>query len=459
MAHENSRPKPILNAHEAANQTVCHDTQQLLNRLWVLGLSHRTATVEVRGQLSMASADRLRALQHLHSLPGVAECMVLNTCNRTEVYAVLEDGDSASLLSGLAEWFGLSVSALHPYFYQYQGTDSVKHLFRVASGLDSAVIGETQILGQLKRAFSQARESGCAGPLLSRLNEHAWGMAKRVRTDTGIGRCPVSLAGTAVSQITQLMDCHANVSTLVIGAGENAELVVRHLASRHVGQVTVANRDVERAQTLAARFGATAIGLGELANAVAGADIIISTTGAPAPVLSAGMVRGARDRRGDKPQLLLDLAVPADIETAAGEIPGVELRSADDLGRLARANMRSRKSAVHQAESILDHGVQSYERWLRTRSVVPTIRKLRENADAHRRVALGRAQRQLARGIPAEEVLDSLSRHLTNRLLHAPMDALHGAAARQTQQTAILAIRQTFGLEDDADNKNSELND
>lgn len=451
LADEASANERVLNVEEPTRRGACNDAHQPLDRLCVIGLSHRTATVDIRGRLAVTSEHRQSALRHLRALPGVAECMLLSTCNRTEVYAVAQD--STALLSGLAEWFALPVAKLHPYLYHFRGAESVQHLFRVASGLDSAVLGETQILGQLKRAYAVARENDCAGPLLSRLNEYAWSTAKRVRTDTGIGRCPVSLAGIAASQIGHLMDCPARARAMVVGAGENAELVVRHLLSRHVGHITIANRGLERARRLAAQFDAEAIGLNQLEEAVAAADVIISTTGAPDTVLSAEIVRAARRQRGDRPQLLLDLAVPADIETSAGGLPGVELLTADDLARLARANMRSRADAAREAETILERGVRAYTAWLRTRTVIPTIRTLRENAEEHRQIALERAYRHLASGMPVEDVLDYLSRHLTNRILHAPMEALHGAAARQAPEHAIAAARQLFGLADDPGEK------
>lgn len=448
LTDETSASARILTVNEPSHGAVGGNRVQPLDDLCVIGLNHRTATVDIRGQLAVASERLPSALQHLRGLPGVAECMLLSTCNRTEVYAVANN--SAALLSGLAEWFALPIAKLHPYLYHYRGADSVKHLFRVACGLDSAVLGETQILGQLKRAYAVARENECAGPLLSRLNEHAWSTAKRVRTDTGIGRCPVSLAGIAASQIAYVTDRPTSARALVVGAGENAELVLRHLVSRHVGKITIANRGLERARRLAAQFGGEAIGLDQLEEAIVAADVIVSTTGAPSTVLSAEVVRAARRQRGGKPQLLLDLAVPADIETAAGDLPGVELLLADDLARLARANIRSRQDAADKAETMLERGVHAYAAWLRTRTVVPTIRLLRRNAEEHRKIALERAHRHLASGMAVEDVLDYLSRHLTNRMLHAPMKALHDSAERQEQQSAIAAAQQLYGLTDDS---------
>jgi len=432
---------------EPANQATHDPVQRPLQSLVVLGLSHRTADVAVRGRVAIAPDDRDAARARLRGLPGVTECMLLSTCNRTEVYAVLSEPRDDALLGGLADWCGVPPSALRPYLYRYRGVDCVKHLFRVASGLDSAVLGEAQILGQLKRAFAEARAAGHAGPVLSRLNDHARGIAKQVRTRTGIGRCPVSLAGTATAQIQAIVGTPSAASALVIGAGENAELVVRHLVSRRIGHLIIANRGLARARRLAGQFGAEAIGLGDLSDdALTRADVVISTTGAPGVVVSADVVRAAQRRRGGRPQLLLDLAVPADIDPAAAGIPGVTLLSADELGRLARANMSQRETAARRAESITENGVEAYATWLRDRSVVPAIRALRHDAEAHRQAALRRARRHLAAGRPVDEVLEYLSQNLANRMLHAPMQALHRSAERDEQRAAIAAARELFGL-------------
>ncbi len=448
MAREHPAKEIIRSAPEPANQNthdpVCHP----LGALVTLGLSHRTAGVEVRGRLAVPADELEAALHYLQSLPGVAECMLLSTCNRTEVYAIMP-GDTAVLLRGLAEWFGLAPAALRPYLYEYRGAHSAHHLFRVASGLDSAVLGEAQILGQIKRAFARARACGCAGPMLGRLGEHAQGIAKGVRTRTGIGRCPVSLAGTATAQIQRVIGAPPQATALVIGAGENAELVVRHLVSRHVGRLRIANRGLERARRLAGQFGARAFPLERLEEAAGDADVIISTTGAPGTVLSADTVRAAVARRGGRPLLLLDLAVPADIEAAASEVPGAVLLSADDLGRLAKANLGRRQTAAREAEGMIERAVQAYAAWLRDRTVVPTIRALRAAADEHRRAALARARRHLRAGRPVDEVLESMSRHLANRMLNTPLQALHASAARREQQSAIAAASELFALDPD----------
>ncbi|HYW02597.1 MAG TPA: glutamyl-tRNA reductase [Gammaproteobacteria bacterium] len=439
------------NIPEPDGQATGNPDRRLLQSLVVLGLSHRTADVAVRGRVAIAPEDRGAARGHLLDLPGVGECMLLSTCNRTEVYAVVADPGSDTLLDGLADWCGVSPNALRPYLYRHRGADCVKHLFRVASGLDSAVLGEAQILGQIKRAFAEARAAGHAGAMLSRLNDHARGIAKQVRTRTGIGRCPVSLAGTATAQIRATVGAPSEATALVIGAGENAELVVRHLVSRRIGHLIIANRGLERARRLAARFAAEATGLDGLADdALTHADVVVSTTGAPDAIVSADMVREAQGRRHGRPQLLLDLAVPADIDPAAAGIPGVTLLSADDLGRLARANMHQRETAARRAESIIEAGVNAYATWLRDRSVVPAIRALRDDAERHRQAALRRARRHLAAGMPVDEVLEYLSQNLASRMLHAPMKSLHRSAERNEQQAAIAAARDLFGLEQDS---------
>lgn len=418
-------------------------------RLFVVGLSHRTASTEVRGRLSFAGDETPDVIRHLASIDGVEECALLSTCNRTEIYALAEGRDAGHcLLESLAQWRDINVSDLRPYLYFHNGRESVRHLFRVASGLDSMVLGETQILGQLKRAFSLAQESGTIKGVLSRLSQHAVASAKRIRNRTGIGRCPVSLAGAATAQVQRAINQPAQASALVIGAGDNAELILRHLGSRGIGELWIANRTRARAESLARDHGARAITLDEIDAVLPRVDVVISSTAANHAILDAARVAAAFDGGRNKELLLLDLAVPHDIEPEAGQLPGVRLLSADDLGRLARENIRTRREAAARAEQIVEEDAARYLEWLRGRASVPAIRALRERAERDRLDALQRAKRRLENGMSPEEALDYLSLQLSGRLLHNPTRALAEANLEDASGETMRTLSRLLSLEE-----------
>ncbi|MGN8160564.1 glutamyl-tRNA reductase [Salinisphaera sp. SWV1] len=424
-------------------------TLSVAPRLLVVGLSHRTASADIRGRLSFAGDETPAVIRHLASTDGVEECALLSTCNRTEVYALAEGRNAGiRLLERLAQWRDLNPADLRPYLYCHNGGESVRHLFRVASGLDSMVLGETQILGQLKRAFLLARESGTVQAALSRLSEHAVASAKRIRNRTGIGGCPVSLAGAATAQVQRAIDQPAHASVLVIGAGENAGLILRHLSSRGIGELWIANRTRAHAESLARQCGARVLTLDEIDAVLPRVDVVVSSTAADHVILDAKRVAGALDGCRNKGLLLLDLAVPHDIEPAAGQLPGVRLLSADDLGRLAREHIRTRREAAANAERIVDENVARYLQWLRGRASVPAIRALRERAERDRRDTLERAKRRLKNGMPAEEALDYLSRQLSGRLLHNPTRALAEANLEDASGETLRTVSRLLNVED-----------
>lgn len=418
-------------------------------RLLALGLSHRTASAEVRGHLSFSLEETPEVIRHLAQTEGVLECALLSTCNRTEIYAFATGYDTGKrLLESLATLRGLAPDSLRPYLYFLEGGESVRHLFRVASGLDSMVLGETQVLGQVKRAFAAARETGTVNATLSRLYEHALASAKRIRNQTGIGGCPVSLAGAATSQVQRAISNPGQASALVIGAGENAELILHHLSSRGVGNLWVANRTLSRAVRLAHEYGARALSLDDIDDVLHRMDVVVSSTAAEHVILDAVRVERALCERRDRDLLLLDLAVPRDIAPEAGDLPGVQLLSADDLGRLARNNIRMRHEAAARAEGIVDDEVSRYREWLRRRASVPAIRALRERAERDRRDALQRALRRLQNGMAPEEVLDYLSRHLSGRLLHDPTRALANANLEDASGETMRTVSRLLNLAD-----------
>jgi len=415
----------------------------------MLGISHRTAAVDVRGRLTIAADDRSRALESLSRATGVRECAVLATCNRTEIYAVTDGGDTEPLLRWFCQWHGLSETVLRPYVRQRNGRDAVAHLMRVASGLESAVIGETQIVAQIKDAFLPSGEVHGAGSVLHRLTDHALAVAKRVRSETGVGRCPVSVAGVAADAVGRLLGDLPDARILVIGAGENAALVLKHLRAKGAVRLVVANRTLTRARRLAAEHGAEAYPLSAVEDLLAEVDAVVATSGAPQALIDAPLIARARARRSGAPLLLIDLAVPPDIAPDAADFPDVHLYSVDALAALSRANLAHRLDAVREADRLIDDGSDRFMDWLAARSAAPTITALRRQADDFRRDALEKARRELRRGRPAEEVVAYLAHHLTQRLLHEPSLALRSA---DSERREILqgAVAELFALEDAA---------
>lgn len=414
----------------------------------VVGLSHRTASADVRGLLSINTDEISTINAILAHTPGVSECAVLSTCNRTEIYAFAAGEAVASrLLQRISEWRQLDAEELHPYLYILEGEDCVSHLFRVASGLDSMVVGEAQILGQVKRAFAQARAYGAAAARLSRLSEHAVASAKNVRNQTGIGGCPVSLAGAAAEQVKKAVEDASHATALVIGAGENAELITHHLTVRGASRIWIANRTPERARRLASLYNAAAVDLEDIDDLLTHVDVVVTSTGSNQPILDAGRIQRALDARNGRDLILLDLAIPRDIEVGAGDLPGIHLYSADDLGRLARENIRVRRESAKKAADIVTQEVQGYFKWLQERQSVPAIRALRARAEEHRQEALGRALKKLRNGMSPEEALDYLSYHLKARLLHTPTRALLRATQEDEDGITIETLAHLLDIE------------
>jgi glutamyl-tRNA reductase len=390
--------------------------------LWVLGLNHQTAPVGLRERVAFDAAALPAALSSLRALPDVSEAAVLSTCNRTELYAIAENDRT------LSDWLTTHAEGLDGYLYRHSDADAVRHLFRVATGLDSMVLGEPQILGQVKEAWVAARENGALGNGLDRLFQQTFAVAKRARTDTRVGANPVSVASTAV-RLAQSSFARLDESTvLLIGAGETIELAARHLSEGKVRRLLIANRTLSHAQDLATRHGGYALPLTELDRHLAEADVVFSATASREPVLTHAQVAAALARRKHKPMLLFDLAVPRDIQPGVAELDDAYLYTVDDLERAVEDNRRSRREAAEAAEAIIELQVARYIENLHASSRQEPLKRLRAHGDAAREEVLAKARQQLANGRDAEEVLDFLAHTLTNRLLHPPTAALREAA-------------------------------
>ena len=394
--------------------------------LHVLGINHQTAPVSLRETVAFGPDALPRALDSLRAQAGVQEAVLLSTCNRTEIYARSDNDPDA-----LAHWLAGQQRAgddLHAYLYRHDEANAVRHLFRVATGLDSLVLGEPQILGQVKQAWSDARNAGSLGGPLDRAFQQAFATAKRARTETTIGRNPVSVASTAVRLAQESFARLDDSDVLLIGAGETIELAARHLVAGKVRRLLVANRTLAHAQDLASRHGGIALPLEDLDRHLAEADVVISATAARTPILHRQQVEHALRQRKHRPMLLLDLAVPRDIASDVSGLRDVFLYTVDDLERSIEDNRRSRREAAEQAEAIIELQTARFiEQWRASSQQQPLL-QLRAHGENARNDALAKAKQQLAAGLPAEQALELLAHTLTNRLLHAPTVALRDAA-------------------------------
>jgi glutamyl-tRNA reductase len=389
--------------------------------LFTLGLNHQTAPLAVRERVVFHVERLQEALVELkRSL--ASEAAILSTCNRTELYVSGEK--PAELAQWLAQYHRFGEADLQQYLYTLPDEQAVRHAFRVASGLDSMVIGEPQILGQMKEAARAAASAGTLGSVLHRLFQRSFAVAKEVRSNTRIGAASVSMAAAAVKLAARIFPSLKDQSVLLIGAGEMIDLAATHFAAQAPARIAVANRTVERAQRLAHRFNAQAIELRSLAEHLHEFDIVVSCTASSLPILGKGLVERALRARRRRPIFMVDLAVPRDIEPEAGELDDVFLYTVDDLAGIVSSNLDSRRSAVEQAEAIIDTQVGQFMQWMRLREGAPLIRALREEADATRRGELERALKALQRGEDPATVIESLSHSLTNKLMHGPTQAL-----------------------------------
>ncbi len=417
-----------------------------MSQLLALGINHETAPVAVRERVAFAEEALPQALHALKALPQVHEVALLSTCNRTELYAAVDEGGEAVLADWLATHPG-DAAGLHAYLYRHADGEAARHLFRVASGLDSLVLGEPQILGQVKQAWAAARAAGTLGSRLDRLFQHAFTTAKRARTETRIGASPVSVASTAVRLLQESFARPSEATVLLIGAGETIELAARHLVQAQVARLLVANRTLAHAQELASRHGGYALPLSELDRHLGEADVVISATASRDPVIARAQVEAALLQRRHRPMLLVDLAVPRDIEPGVAELRDAYLYTVDDLQRAVEDNRRTRREAAEEAEAIIELQVARYAEHAVASSRNAALKRLRGHGEAARAEALAKARQQLAAGASPEVALEFLAHTLTNRLLHAPTVALREAALTGDAELA-RAAEKMFPAED-----------
>ena len=409
----------------------------------VIGLNHRTAPVEVRERVVFDAGRLSEALHNLCARPGVQEGLIVSTCNRTEMYCVVEGGEPA-----LPDWlasFHQTGHDLTDHCYELHGPAAVQHAFAVASGLDSMILGEPQILGQLKDAYRAAHDAGTAGPLLNRLFQATFAVAKRVRTETRVGASAVSVASAGVQLARRIFAGFEQHTALLIGAGEMIELTGRHLHAQGLKRMIIANRSLNRAQDLAVEFKASAITLDALDEHLPAADIVISSTASPVPVVTLEATRRAITARRRRPMFMLDIAVPRDIEPAIAELEDVYLYTIDDLRQVVDDNLKARQEEATEARGLIEGEVGRFMSALRTLDAAPIIRDLRSRADQTKAQTLEQARRMLAAG-RQEEALEFLANTLTNRLLHAPSRSLR-LAAEQGDAALIDAAYKLYGLD------------
>ena len=420
--------------------------------LVTLGINHRTAPVELRERIAFTPERMPEAFAELRVASGASEAAILSTCNRTELYLAGDDDCAPAVLRWLAGFHNLDVADLEAAVYVHRDADAVRHVMRVAAGLDSMVLGEPQIFGQLKDAYALARQHNACGSFLSRMFEHSFSVAKRVRTQTAIGENPVSVAYAAVSMAHHIFADMSRNRALLIGAGKTIELVAQHLSEAGGRDFVVANRTLERAQILAESHGGRGIVLSEIPDHLADVDIIISSTASPLPILGKGAVERALKRRKHRPYFMVDIAVPRDIEPEVASLDDVYLYTVDDLRQVIEENIRSREGAAREAENLIADGVQEFLNQLRALDAVSTLKQFRRRAEMMRDAETEKALRALRNGADPETVVRSLARGLTNKLLHEPSVQVRKATTEgRTEVTEWLReLHQLDALEPDA---------
>jgi glutamyl-tRNA reductase len=405
--------------------------------VFALGLNHTTAPLDLRGRFTFAPeelAPTLRALRE--RLQRASEVAIVSTCNRTEVYV----GADAALVTPAVDWLagvgGVAAHTLRDHAYVLEGGSAARHAFRVASGLDSMVLGEPQILGQLKQAVREADSAGTLGATLHQMFQRSFAVAKEVRTCTEIGAHSISMAAAAVRLASQLFEDLRETRVLFVGAGEMIELLATHFAARNPHALAIANRTLERGEKLAGRFGAEAMRLADLPARLSEFDIVVSCTASSLPIIGLGAVERALKARRHRPMFMVDLAVPRDIEPEVARLSDIYLYTVDDLSALVQTAGEKRQAAVEQAEAIIETGVQGFVHWLDQRGSVPLIQALHSQADDWRSAEIARARKLLAKGENVDVVLEALSRGLTQKMLHGALAELHAADSEHRAQLA-----------------------
>lgn len=420
--------------------------------LFALGINHKTASVEVRERVAFAPETLPTVHQEVCKLPDVDEAVIVSTCNRSEIYYAI-DGDQLNdeqhrdeVLRWLSDFHQIPYDELRQSAYLYEDLDAVSHLAKVASGLDSLVLGEPQILGQLKSAYAVAQESQTVGQALNRLFQHSFNVAKQVRTQTAIGENPVSVAYAAVSLSSHIFADLSTCTALLIGAGETIDLVARHLKEKNIKNLIVANRTLARAETLAQQFNAQAIMLGDIPEHLHKADIVISSTASQLPILGKGTVEAALKTRKHAPMFMVDIAVPRDIEAQVGELSDVYLYSVDDLKEVIDENLKNRQAAAAEAQDLVLNFTLKFGEQQRAMVAVDSIKALRQQINSLKESELEKAKRRLANGESPEQVLEQLANGLTNKFAHQPSTFLKKAGA-EGRQEVIGLVNELFNLD------------
>jgi len=415
--------------------------------LQILGLNHNTAPVEIREQVVYSGDDVARALGSVAAVDGVDEAVLLSTCNRTEFY-IITDGNGRDHLRDWLHNDRKLDRSLGETLFTLEDDAAIRHIFRVACGLDSMILGEPQILGQLKDAFRFARDAGTVGNQLNRLMQHTFAVAKKIRTDTEIGARPVSVASAAVSLASQFFAGFTKHTALLVGAGVTVELLAKHLSSHDIGRLFVANRNIDRARDLAGRFGGFALPLSEIGGTLPEADILISSTASPEPVIGLGPMQAAIKARKRKPIFAVDMAVPRDIEAGVGDLEDVYLYTIDDLDKVIQQGQGNRESAAVEADKLLNDEIRRYQNIERSKRAVPVIAALREQSETLRDGVIAQARKHLARGESAEDAVAFATAALMKKMLHGPSVTLR-KAGENSDEGLIDAARALFDLDTD----------
>jgi glutamyl-tRNA reductase len=427
--------------------------------LFLLGVSHRTAPVELRERLDFSSRDLGAAVEALATRPSAAESVVLSTCNRSEIYVASSDLTLArrDIVEFLSEYHELPPDTFAPHLFAYDDGAAARHLFRVAAGLDSLVIGEPQILGQVKDAFQTAAGRRCTGPMLSKLFQWSFNVGKRVRTETTLGEGAVSVSFAAVALARKIFGRLEGRKVLVIGAGEISTLTAQHLKAQGVAEIVITSRTAAHAQSLADAVGGRAVPWNEMITGLGSADIVITATGAQRPILSRALVDAVTGRRRPDPLFIIDVAVPRDVEPEVGDIEQVFLYNVDDLQMIVQENMSRRGAEIERAEAIVSEEVARFTTWQRSRTAIPTVVALRQKFEAIRRSELQRLDGKLGALDPdAKARVDEVTRLIVEKLLLEPTEHLKALPDEETQLAYTEAVNRLFGLREDAGSQDNE---
>ena len=423
--------------------------------LLLVGINHTTASIDLREKVAFPPAIISKALSDLVAQPAVAEAVIVSTCNRTEIYVDLTVDQTPKgelqflpLVEWLSRYHDLNSSQLKQSCYFFEDTEVVRHLMRVSCGLDSMILGEPQILGQIKSAFAISKDHDAVGAALGRAFQAAFSIAKEVRTETAIGESPVSIAYAAAVLANRIFSDLPSLTVLLIGAGRTIELVARHLVERGIRSLIVANRTLDNALDIADRFSAVGALLSEIPERLNEADIVVSSTNSQLPLLGKGAVERALKARKHKPMLLIDLAVPRDIEQEVGQVADAFLYSIDDISEVIEDSQKSREEAAQQAHSIIERGVDAFQKQLRSLNAVTTLKAFRDKADGIRTLELEKAHKAIQKGVETGAVIESLARSLTNKLIHSPSVQMKLASAEGREEILEL-VRELFDLDKD----------